>query len=136
MRQALFRLRCRGRVTRQEEPPMNAAGTFEYELLAALFEQFPLTLVYVGAIVVAVIRWRRHPRASAFALAGAIILLMAAVFELYIAFVTLVDDDALILEFALMWARPLVLAFGTALLVTAIFIGRNMPVPPGFGDDV
>jgi hypothetical protein len=118
---------------------VNAVDLFDDELLLSLLAKLPLVLVYLAAILGAIVTWRRHPGASALALGGAVILLFVSgldfiwdflVFDVF-AFGERID----FIDLVLLWVTPLVQAFGTALLVAAIFIGRRTPRAGRFDDD-
>jgi hypothetical protein len=118
---------------------VNAVDLFDDELVLSLFSRFPLVLVYLAAIVAAIVTWRRHPRASALALCGALILLFAGGLEFFWEFLLfdVIEIDEMIdfIDVMMLWVTPLVQAFGMALLVAAIFVGRRTPQSRNFGDD-
>ena len=110
---------------------MNAIDLFDDEFTLSLLAQAPLVLVYLAAILGAVLTWRRNPRASALAMAGAVILLIISGFGFFWEFLLLdlfdVNEMLDFIDLAMIWGTPLVQAFGTALLVAAIFVGRRAP---------
>jgi hypothetical protein len=119
---------------------VNAIDLFDDELFFSLFARFPLVLVYFAAILAAIVGWRRHSRASAFAISGAVILLFAESFEFFWELLLLdfveVDEMIDVIDIAVVWGRPLVQAFGMALLVAAIFVGRRAPATGRLDDEI
>ena len=116
------------------------ADNFHDDLILGFFCFLPLLIVNFAALVCALFFWRRHPRVSALAFAGALLFFAANAFYLYWEFIFipsaefdgagLTDDLDLIVH----WSIPVVQAIGLALLVVAIFIGRT-PRGPFFEDE-
>ena len=110
------------------------------EVLLIVIAALPLLLVYLGAILGAILTWRRHPLASALALSGAVVLIVTFGLEYLWEFLLLdlfqLDAALDFLDFAVIWGAPLLRAFGTALLVGAIFVGRRAGTARQLGDDV
>lgn len=84
--------------------------------------QLPALLVSIGAIVVAAVRWTRHPLASLLVATGAGIGLVAR--ALAVVLPRLVSPGSLSWIFA---AQGLIGTLGFAMVVTAVFVDRGRP---------
>lgn len=102
----------------------------ETDLLLETVIAIPVLGALAAAVVLAIVRWRRHPRASALALAGAVILLVGfsvvSFFELLFIVELEMELDGLtaLIDLLIIWVWPFAQAVGLALLVGAIFIDR------------
>ena len=101
-------------------------------IVSRLLPQFPLLIVYVVAIVLALVRWQRHPRASAFLLMGAGLLLANSI-GWSVAYQVVMSSQAvgsgpmtLGRVFSIMGiVSGLIAAVGHGLMVAAVFAGRD-----------
>ena len=103
------------------------------ELITPLLYRLPLFLLWFIGAVIAVIRWKRHPRNSIFALIGFIVLSISTFFatlfppllgELMKDF----SENRTLAEIILTSMRifPFLDAFGWLFILTAIFSGRKL----------
>jgi hypothetical protein len=115
-----------------------AFGAMEQEMGKALLAQLafrtPLFIVWLVAIVLALVWWKRHPRVSAFVLAAVVILGAQSFFSAWMTFLpitltragrTHAEVGAIMSAYGL--ASTFVSAVGWALLLPAIFGWRRAP---------
>ncbi len=104
------------------------------ENLGVVLSACPAMLVWVVAIVLAVVRWQQHPVASALVLSGGIIELMLR--AAYVAMPRLMHERGMAAPTlaVLYGALGLVGVAGSALIVAAVFVERGpkdrRPVDP------
>jgi hypothetical protein len=109
------------------------------QLALSVLRQTPFLVACLAILLVAVIRWRRHPRVSALAAAGSLILLLAALIALFWdMFYTRNPRIAGTLHAAeslVAWSVPLLQAGGVMLLLWALFSDRETRTAEPDDDD-
>ena len=107
-----------------------------YQIFTTLATQLPSLLTMLGAIVVAINRWKRHPRVSlTVVIAMGLILLHVLFFAFVYAILPTLTGSAhlttlRIIQTLVSVAYNLALAIFTTILLGAIFMHRNVPPPP------
>ncbi len=102
------------------------------QVIVAFVGQIPLLIVWIGGIVLALARWRRHPMVSLMAVAGLAVVLIAALINVYSSMVlprAMADAGKPIPEVVTSMqirylVNYLVSSVGWALVVGAVFAGR------------
>lgn len=100
--------------------------------LVSLVAQILLFLVWLAGIVFAVVRWRRHPRASLLIVIGLVVAManQAAGLALSLSLPQLIDAQFFpsrslpMIVAAVGWVRSLVSAVAFGLLLAAVFVER------------
>lgn len=102
---------------------------FRFELALSVLRQTPLLLACVAILCVAVLRWRRHPRVSLLASAGALTMLLGGLialsWDLFYVRNPNVAGGFESAERLVAWGVPLLQALGVVLLMSAIFTDRD-----------
>lgn len=103
-----------------------------YQILGEIATQLPSMLTMLGGILVAIIRWKRHPRISlTVVISLALMLLHLTIFAVVFATIhSMVSYENFTLQAYQTLASimyNLILAILTAILVTAIFMQRKKP---------
>jgi hypothetical protein len=102
----------------------------EGDLVTAIFRQMPLLLVYFAGLIFAMVFWRRQPLACALVLTGSGLLLLAQIVNIgweCIFIPELAAQNAIPdwMDDLVIYGLPYLGAIGTALLISAAFVGRR-----------
>ena len=95
-------------------------------LVVSFLPQVPLVLLFTVGIVLAIIRWQRHPLASLLLVVGATIELLLAVAYTVLPY-ALENNGSMMAAFSVLRLVGLV---GTALVMAAVFVERPLSATP------
>jgi len=107
-----------------------------YQIFTSIATQLPSLLTMLGGIVVAIIRWKRHPRVSlTIVIALGLILLHVLVFAVVYAVLPRLTGSADLktlqnIHMLVSVAYNFTLAIFTTILLSAIFMHRTVAPPP------
>lgn len=107
-----------------------------YQIFTSIATQLPSLLTMLGGIVVAIIRWKRHPRVSlTIVIALGLILLHVLVFAVVYAVLPMLTGSADLktlqnIHTLVSVAYNFTLAIFTTILLSAIFMHRTVAPPP------
>jgi len=104
--------------------------------LKSAAEQSPILLTYIVALFVAVIFWERDPRSSGLVLIAILVLLVTTIGQMFV-FACLVSSNAhahdaqsftrfIWMQSAIAFAGSILRAVGIAILLAAVWVGRNL----------